>query len=80
MSPVESPTVATGIATGGRTKKENVFKKRFGVATIVISEKLWKTIKIKQACEKLDFWIRESVTHREGVSTLQRPPEGGTFN
>jgi len=72
--------VTTGIATGRQTKKENEFRKRFGVATIVISGKLWKTIKINQVCEKPDFWIRESVTRRESVSTLQRPPESGTFN
>jgi len=55
-------------------------KRDLGVATTVIFEKLWKIIKIKQVCEKPDFWIRELVTRREGVSTLQRPPEGGTFN
>jgi len=64
---------------GRRTKKENGFEKRFGVATIVISGKLWKTIKIKQVYEKQDFWIQELVTRKEGVSTLQRLPEG-TFN
>jgi len=36
-------------------KKENEFEKRFGVATIVISGKLQKTIKIKQVCKKPDF-------------------------
>ena len=30
--------VATGITTGRRTKKENKFEKRLGVATIVILE------------------------------------------
>jgi len=30
--------VATRIATGRRTKKRNGFKKRFGVATIIILE------------------------------------------
>jgi len=38
-------TVATGIATRQRTKKENVLEKRFGVSIIVIFGKLWKTIK-----------------------------------
>jgi len=37
--------VATGIATGRRIEKENGFKKILGVGTIVISGKLWKTIK-----------------------------------
>jgi len=36
-------------------------------------------MKIKQVCEKPDYWVRESITRREGVSTLQRPLEGGTF-
>jgi len=52
---VESPAVATGIATGRRTEKENGFKKDLGVATIVIFGKLWKTIKIRQVCEKPYF-------------------------
>jgi len=64
----------------GEPKRKVGFKKRLGVATTVIFGKLWKTIKIKQVCEKPDFWIWESVTRMEGVSTLQRPPEGGTFN
>jgi len=34
--------VATEIATGRRTKKENGFEKRFGVATIVIMENYGK--------------------------------------
>jgi len=29
---------------------------------------------------KTKFRVRESVTHKEGISTLQRPPKGGTFN
>jgi len=41
------PCVATEIATGRQPKKENGFKKDLGVATIVILEKLWKTMKIK---------------------------------
>ena len=52
---MESPAVATRITTERRTEKKNGFKKRFGVATIVIFGKLWKTIKIKQVCEKPDF-------------------------
>jgi len=54
--------VATRIVMGKWTEKKNGFKKRFGVATIVIFGKLWKTIKIKQVCEKPDFrfgsWLR----------------------
>jgi len=34
--------------------------------------------KIKFA--KTKFRVRESVTRREGISTLQRPSKGGTFN
>jgi len=34
----------------------------------------------KISLRKTRFWIRESVTRKEGVSTLLRPPEGGTFN
>jgi len=36
--------------------------------------------KDKTSLRKTRFWIWESVTRREGVSTLQRPPKGGTFN
>jgi len=34
----------------------------------------------KTSLRKTRFWIRESITRREGVNTLQRPPKGGTFN
>ena len=61
-------------------KKENGFEKRFGSRHHSYSRKLWKTMKIRQVCEKTRFWIQELVTRREGVSTLQRPSEGGTFN
>jgi len=49
--------VATIIATGRRTKKrKRVFKKkRFGSRHHSYSGKLWKTIKIRQVCEKQDF-------------------------
>jgi len=56
--------------TGQRTKKKFIWKKRFEVATIVYSGKLWKT----------KFRIRELVTCTKGISTLPRPPKGGTFN
>jgi len=36
--------------------------------------------KDKTSMRKTRFWIRESVTRRESVSTLQHPLEGGTFN
>jgi len=36
--------------------------------------------KNKASLQKTRFWIRESVTRREGVNTLPRPSEGGTFN
>jgi len=36
--------------------------------------------KDKTSLRKTIFWIQELVTRREGVSTLPRPPEGGTFN
>ena len=62
-------------------KRKHEFEKEIWSRHHSYSGKLWKTIKIKQVCEKkTKFWIRESVTRREGVSTLPRPPEGGTFN
>jgi len=36
--------------------------------------------KDKTSLRKTRFWIRESITRRKGITTLQRPPEGGTFN
>jgi len=36
--------------------------------------------KNKTSLRKTRFWIRESVTRRKGVSTLQRPTKGGTIN
>jgi len=50
-------SVATEITTGRLTKKKQILKK-IGVATIVIFGKLWKTIKIKQVCEKTYFGSR----------------------
>jgi len=47
--------VATGIATGRRTEKENGFKKEIWSRHHSYSGKLWKTIKVKQVCEKPDF-------------------------
>ena len=47
--------VATGIATRRRTKKENRFEKKTWSRHHSYSGKLWKTIKIRQVCEKLDF-------------------------
>jgi len=47
--------VATGIATGRRIEKENGFGKRFGSRHHSYSGKLWKTIKIRQVCEKPYF-------------------------
>jgi len=40
---------------GGEPKKENGFKKEIWSRHHSYSGKLWKTIKIKQVCEKLDF-------------------------
>jgi len=44
----------------------------------------WKTTekpkKIKQGLQKTRFWVRESVTHGEGISTLERSSYDGTFN
>jgi len=65
--------------TERRTKKENEFEKRFGVTTIVISGKLWKTIKIK-VCEKPNFWVGSRLCVAKGVSTLQHSSKGSTFN
>jgi len=39
-----------------------------------------KNHKNKASLRKLDFWIRESITLREGVSTLQHLPKCGTLN
>jgi len=52
---VESSAVATEIATGRRTEKENGFEKGIWSHHHSYSGKLWKTIKIKQVCEKPDF-------------------------
>ena len=35
--------------------------------------KLWKTIKNEQGLRKTRFWVRDSVSHGEGISTPQRP-------
>ena len=71
-SPVESPSVATEIATGRRTKiffcKNRVWSRHHSYY-----RKLWKTIKKKQALRKTRFWVQESVTWREGISTPQCP-------
>jgi len=63
----------------GEPKKKTGLKKDLGVATIVILETM-ENHQNKTSLRKTKFWIRESVTRREGVSTLQRPPKGGTFN
>jgi len=51
-------SVATGIATGRRTKKENGFEKEIWSRHHSYSGKLWKTIKIRQVCEKPDIGSR----------------------
>jgi len=35
--------------------------------------KLWKIIKKEQGLRKIRFWVRESVTRGECISTPQRP-------
>jgi len=53
---VESPAVATGIATGRRTeKRKRVLKRDWESPPQLFFGKLWKTIKIKQVCEKPYF-------------------------
>jgi len=42
ISTPQHPFVATEIATGRRTKRKRVFRKRFGVTTIVILENYGK--------------------------------------
>jgi len=54
-SPMESPSVATEIAMGRRTKKRKRVWKKIWSHHHSYSGKLWKTIKIRQVCEKLDF-------------------------
>jgi len=61
-------------------KKKTGFKKRLGVATTVIFWKPMENHKNKASLRKTIFWIRESVTRREGVSTLPRPPKGDIFS
>jgi len=36
--------------------------------------------KKRKVHKKTKFRVWESVTHREGISTLPCPPKGGTFN
>jgi len=74
---VQNKLIAIKIATGRRNKKETSLKKRLWSRHHSL---FWKIMKIKQVCEKPDFWVRELITCREGVSTLQCPPEGDTFN
>jgi len=71
-SPVESPSVTTEIATGRRTKKLKFEKRGFGVVTIVIIGN-YENHKKKQGLQKTRIWVRESITHGEGISTPQSP-------
>jgi len=54
-SPVESPSVATEIATGRRTKKIKFCKNKVWSRHHSYYRKLW-TIKKSKVCEKPDFW------------------------
>jgi len=74
---IQNKLVAIKIATGRRNKKETSLRKRLWSRHHSL---LWKIMKIKQVCEKLDSWVRELITRREGVSILQCSPEGDTFN
>jgi len=73
---VQNKLVAIKIGIGQRNKKETSLKKRLLSRHHSL---FWKTMKIKQVCEKLEFWVRELITRREFDSTLQCPPEGDTF-
>jgi len=46
-------------------------KLEFVVVTIVYSEKLRENRKDQTRSAKTEFWVRESIMHREGVNTLQ---------
>jgi len=70
---VQNKLVAIKIGTWRRNKKETSLKKRYWSRQHSL---FWKNMKIKQVCEKPKFWVRELITRREGVSTLQCPPEG----
>ena len=54
-SPVESPSVATEIATIRRTKKIKFVKNRVWSRHHSYYRKLWKTIKKSKVCEKPEF-------------------------
>jgi len=66
--------------SGRRTKKQTGLKRDWESPP----QLFWKTMENHEnktsLRKKPDFWIRESITRREGVSTLPRPSEGGTFN
>jgi len=65
---------------GEPKRKTGLKRKRFGSRH---HSYFWKTMENhenKTSLRKTRFWIRKSVTRREGVSTLPRPPKGGTFN
>ena len=48
------------------------FEKEFWSRHHSYYRKLWKTIKKEQGLRKTRFWVRESVTRGEGISTPQR--------
>jgi len=66
-SPLEPPPVATEIAMRRRTKKN--CKNRVWSRHHSYYRKLWKTMKREQGLRKTRFWVRESVTRGEGIST-----------
>jgi len=78
----------TTLLSQPESRRDDEPKKKTGLKKEIWSRhhsyfgKLWKTIKIRQVCKKKKkkFWIRESITRKEGVSTLQRPHKDGTFN
>jgi len=69
-SQVELPSVQTEIATGQRTKNK-ICKNRVWSRHHTL---FWKTKekpkKIKQGMRKTRFWVRESITCGEDISTL----------
>jgi len=62
-----------------RTKKQTGLKRDFGVHHSL----LWKTMENpedKTIMWKSRFWVQESVTCREDISTPQHPLRRSTFN
>jgi len=67
--------IATGIATGRRTKKiENEFEKEIWSRHHSYYGKLWKTIKIRQVCEKPDSGSESRLRVRKVLAPYSARP------